>query len=186
LLSTRRKFPIIRNEAGWFALAFCFATSFIGVAALACSAFFAHVIAVMLLFLAINEYEGRKRLWLIGGLIGLATATRLPNGLNILFFMLAVSLGAGTIQERAAELLKLLLPFAFLVGLLALYNFARFGAPLESGYTYQLNGFGMPYAPWNVPGNTAGSALSFSYIPEHLWIFLLGLPALVQSEQVPY
>ena len=96
-------FNYSRNEAGWFALAFCFATSFIGVAALACSAFFAHVIAVMLLFLAINEYEGRKRLWLIGGFIGLATATRLPNGLNILFFMLGVSLGAGTIQERAAE-----------------------------------------------------------------------------------
>ncbi|HUC98740.1 MAG TPA: hypothetical protein VMR88_09670 [Candidatus Polarisedimenticolaceae bacterium] len=171
-------FNYSRNEAGWFALAFCFATSFIGVAALACSAFFAHVIAVMLLFLAINEYEGRKRLWLIGGFIGLATATRLPNGLNILFFMLAVSLGAGTIQERAAELLKLLLPFAVFVGLLALYNFARFGTPLESGYTYQLNGFGMPYASWNVPGNTAGSALSFSYIPEHLWIFLFGPPSI--------
>jgi hypothetical protein len=59
-------FNYSHNEAGWFALAFCFATSFIGVAALACSAFFAHVTAVMLLFLAINEYEGRRRLWLIG------------------------------------------------------------------------------------------------------------------------
>ena len=166
-----------RNEACWFALAFCFATSFIGVAALACSAFFAHVIAVMLLFLAINEYKGRKRLWLIGGLIGLATATRPPSGLNILFFMSAIAVGAGTIQERAVGLLKLLLPFAVFVGLLALYNFARFGNPLESGYTYQLNGFGMPYASWNVPGNTAGPALSFSYIPEHLWIFLFGLPS---------
>ena len=171
-------FNYLRNEAGWFALAFCFATSFIGVAALACSAYFAHVIAVMLLFLAINEFEGKKRLWLIGGLIGLATATRLPTGLNILFFMLAISLGAGTIRERAGELLKLLLPFAVFVGLLALYNFARFGTPLESGYTYQLNGFGMPYASWNVPGNTAGSTFSFSYIPEHLWIFLFGLPTM--------
>ena len=170
-------FKYSRNEACWFALAFCFATSFIGVAALACSAFFAHVIAVMLLFLAINEYEGRKRLWLIGGLIGLAMATRPPSGLNILFFMSAIAVGAGTIQERAVGLAKLLLPFAVFVGLLALYNFARFGTPLESGYTYQLNGFGMPYASWNVPGNTAGPALSFSYIPEHLWIFLFGLPS---------
>lgn len=167
-----------RNEACWFALAFCFATSFIGVAALACSAFFAHVIAVMLLFLAINEYEGRKRLWLIGGFIGLAMATRPPSGLNILFFMSAIAAGSGTIQERAVGLLKLLLPFAVFVGLLALYNFARFGTPLESGYTYQLNGFGMPYASWNVPGNTAGPALSFSYIPEHLRIFLFGLPSM--------
>jgi hypothetical protein len=170
-------FNYSRNEACWFALAFCFATSFIGVAALACSAFFAHVIAVMLLFSAINEYEERKRLWLIGGLIGLAMATRPPSGLNILFFMSAISVGIGTIQQRAVGLLKLLLPFAVIVGLLALYNFARFGTPLESGYTYQLNGFGVPYASWNVPGNTAGPALSFSYIPEHLWIFLFGLPS---------
>jgi hypothetical protein len=171
-------FNYSRNEACWFALAFCFATSFIGVAALACSSYFAHVIAVMLLFLAINEYEGKKRLWLIGGLIGLATATRLPSGLNILFFMLAISLGVGTIQERASGLLKLLLPFAAFVALLALYNFVRFGTPLESGYTYQLNGFGVPYASWNVPGNTAGSTFSFSYIPKHLWIFLFGLPSM--------
>jgi hypothetical protein len=170
-------FNYSRNEAGWFALAFCFATSFIGVAALACSAFFAHVTAVMLLFLAINEYEGRRRLWLIGGLIGLAMATRMPSGLNILFFTSAISVGAGTIQQRAAGLAKALLPFAVCVGLLALYNFARFGTPLESGYTYQLNGFGMPYGSWNVPGNTAGPALSLSYIPEHLWIFLFGLPS---------
>jgi hypothetical protein len=131
----------------------------------------------MLLFLAINEYEERKRLWLIGGLIGLAMATRPPSGLNILFFMSAISVGFGTIQQRAVGLLNLLLPFAVIVGLLGLYNFARFGTPLESGYTYQLNGFGMPYASWNVPGNTAGPALSFSYIPEHLWIFLFGLPS---------
>jgi hypothetical protein len=170
-------FNYSRNQAAWFALAFCFATSFIGVAALAGSAFLAHVIAVMLLFLAINEYEGRRRLWLIGGFIGLAMATRIPSGLNILFFASAISVGAGTFQQRAAGLAKLLLPFAVLVGLLALYNFARFGTPLESGYTYQLNGFGMPYASWNVPGNTAGPALSFSYIPEHLWIFLFGLPS---------
>lgn len=152
-------------------------TSFIGVAALACSAFFGYVIAVMLLFLSINEYEGKKRLWLIGGLIGLAMATRPPSGLNILFFMSAISLGVASIQHRAVGLLKLLLPFAVIVGLLGFYNFARFGTPLESGYTYQLNGFGMPYASWNVPGNTAGPALGFSHSPEHLWIFLFGLPS---------
>ena len=45
-----RRFNYSRNESGWFALAFCFATSFVGVAALACSTFFAHVLAVMFLF----------------------------------------------------------------------------------------------------------------------------------------
>src|SRR4030095_5072056 len=54
---------------------------------------------------------------------------------------------------------------------------ARFGDPLESGYSYQLNGFGVPYAVWEVPGNTAGPALSLPNIPGHLWIFPCGLPS---------
>jgi len=172
-----RKGSYSRNESCWLALAFCFGTSFIGVAALAGSNFFAHVVAVMLLFLAINEYEGKSRPWLIGGLIGLAMASRAPAGLNILFFGLAIILGVGAIQERMTGLAKLLLPFSTVVGLLALYNFARFGNPLESGYSYQLNGFGTPYANWNVPGNTPGPPLSLRYIPNHLWIFLFGLPS---------
>jgi hypothetical protein len=172
-----KRFDHSHNESCWFALAFCFATSFVGVAALACSTFFAHVLAVMFLFLAINEYEGSRKLWLIGGLIGLAMASRAPTGLNILFFILAIFLGVGTLRERVTGLLSLLLPFATVVGLLAVYNFARFGNPLESGYSYQLNGYGVPYAEWNVPGNMAGPPLSFLHIPSHLWTFLFGLPS---------
>jgi len=166
------------DEACWLALAFCFGTSFIGVSALAGSNFFAHILSVMVLFLAINEYEGETRPWLIGGLVGLAMAIRAPTGLNILFFSLAIFFGIGTIDERRARLLKLLVPFAAVVGLLTLYNFVRFGNPLESGYSYQLNGFGMPYAVWSVPGNTPGPPFSLTNIPNHLWIFLFGLPSI--------
>jgi hypothetical protein len=173
-----RRLDYSGDEPCWFALAFCFGTSFIGVSALAGSNFFAHVLSVMVLFLAINEYEGKTRPWLIGGLVGLAMATRAPTGINILFFSLAMFFGIGTIDERRARLLKLLVPFAAIVGLLALYNFARFGNPLESGYSYQLNGFGTPYAVWSVPGNTPGPPFSFANIPNHLWIFLFGLPSI--------
>lgn len=165
------------DESCWFALAFCFATSFIGVAALACSTFFAHVLAVMFLFLAINEYNGKCRLCLIGSLLGLAMASRPPAGLNILMFVLAIFFSEGAIRDRISGLIKLVLPFAAVVGLLALYNFARFGNPLESGYSYQLNGFGVPYADWTVPGNTAGPTVSLENISGHLWIFLFGLPS---------
>jgi len=172
-----RKLSYSPNHSCWLALAFCFGTSFIGVAALAGSNFFAHVLTVMLLFLAINEYEGKRRGWLIGGLIGLAMASRGPAGINILFFGLAISLGVTAIRDRVTDLVKLLLPFVAIVGVLALYNFARFGNLWESGYGYQLNGFGVPYAVWSVPGNTAGPAFSLSNIPHHLWIFLFGIPS---------
>jgi hypothetical protein len=110
-------------------------------------------------------------------LIGLATGTRAPAGLNILFFCLSIVFGAGPRREKITALAKLLFPFSAIAGLLALYNFARFGNPLELGYSYQLNGFGTPYATWNVPGNAPGPPLSLSHIPEHLWIFLFGLPS---------
>jgi len=81
------------------------------------------------------------------------------------------------LRQKAVRLAELLLPFCAIVGILALYNFARFHNPLESGYGLQVNGFGIPYSLWNVPGNIAGSALSLSNIPKHLWIFLAGLPS---------
>lgn len=172
-----RKASYSRNESCWLALAFCFGTSFIGVAALASSNFFAHILAVLLLFLTIDEYVGKSRPWLIGGLAGLAMASRAPTGLNILFFILAIFLGVGTTRETVTALVKLLLSFAVVAALLALYNFVRFGNPLESGYSYQVNGMGIPYSVWNVPGNTVGPPLSFSNIPGHLWTFLFGLPS---------
>ena len=171
------KFNYSYNDASWLALAFCFGTSFVGAAALATSNHFAHVLAVMFLFAAINEYEGRCRLLIIGGLIGLALATRPPAGLNIICFVLLVLLGSAPAQKRMADLAKLVLPFAAVLGVLALYNYARFGNPLESGYGYQVNGMGLPYANWNVPGNRAGPPFSLSNIPSHLWIFLFGLPS---------
>jgi hypothetical protein len=165
------------DDGCWFALAFCFGTSFVGVAALATSNHLAHIFVVLLLFLAINEYESKSRLWLVGGLIGLAMATRAPAGLNIFSFILITCFRVATFREKSAKLVKLLLPFLAVGSILAAYNFARFQNPLESGYTYQLNGFGVPYSAWNVPGNTAGPVVSLSNIPQHLWILLFGLPS---------
>ncbi len=172
-----RIFHYSYDEGCWFALAFCFGTSFVGVAALPTSNHLTHVLSAILLFLAINEYERKSRLLLIGGLIGLAMATRVPTGLNIIFFVLVICFGVGTFRKKVIRLVTLLLPFCAIAGVLAAYNFARFGNPLESGYSFQVNGFGIPYSLWDVPGNTPGPAISFSNIPNHLWIFLAGLPS---------
>ncbi len=161
-----RIFHYSYDEGCWFALAFCFGTSFVGVAAIATSNHLTHVLSVILLFLAINEYERKSRLWLIGGLIGLAMATRVPTGLNIISFVLVICFGVGTFREKVIRLVKLLLPFCAIAGVLAAYNFARFRNPLESGYSFQVNGFGIPYSMWDVPGNTPGPAVSFVKHPK--------------------
>ena len=51
-------------------------------------------------------------------------ASRAPAGLNILFFILATSLGVGTTGKRVTGLIKLLLPFTAIVALLAVDAFA--------------------------------------------------------------
>lgn len=176
-LRLAKKHEYDAHESCWFALAFCFGTSFAGVAAIATSNHLAHVISVILLFLAIIEYENRSRLPLVGTFVGLATATRIPTGLNILFFVLVKCFTGKNFRRKMIKLAELLLPFCVIVGILAVYNFVRFQNPLESGYGLQVNGFGVPYSLWDVPGNTAGPALSLANIPKHLWIFLAGLPS---------
>jgi hypothetical protein len=171
-----RNFRYSHADSCWFALAFCFGTSYVGIAALASSNHLAHVFAVACLFLAINEYESKCRLPLVGSWIGLAMASRAPTGLTIAVFFLLICFASDPLRTKAVKLAKLLTPFVFIGGMLAAYNFARFQNPLESGYSFQLNGFGVPYSQWDVPGNTAGPLVSLSNIPKHLWIFLAGLP----------
>lgn len=140
------RFDLKRDEACWLALAFCFGTSFVGVPALATINHLAQVVAVALLFLAINEYVTQSRLWLIGVLIALAVVTRVPTGLHIVVFMLAIFVRSAQFNVKSGDLVKLLPPFGPIVGSLAFYNFTRFGNFIEVGYSYQLNSFGAPYA----------------------------------------
>ena len=51
-----------------------------------------------------------------------------------------------TFRKKVIGLVKLLLPFCAIAGVLAAYNFARFGNPLESGYSFQVNGLGILYS----------------------------------------
>jgi hypothetical protein len=171
------RFDYSTADGCWFALAFCFGTSYVGIAALATSNHLAHVFAVLLLFLAILEYEGKSRLPLVGGLVGLAMACRAPAGLDIAPFVLLVCCGIGVWRVKAIKLFKLMLPLIVVAGILAVFNFVRFQNPLETGYSFQLNGFGVPYSEWNVPGNIAGPALSWAHIPANLRTFLFGFPS---------
>jgi len=161
-------------DALWLSLAFCFGTSFAAVALIPWS--IVHAIVVLFLFLAIAEYENKRRLPLIGFYLGLAAMTRVPAGLNIFFFALAIVAGDWSSREKAASLTKLAIGFAPCVLFLALYNFARFGDPLESGYSYQVVKFGLAYSDVNAPGFHRGAVLSLFHIPRNLMVFAFGLP----------
>lgn len=151
-------------ESTWIALAFCGASSYPSVAAISMSWPFAQVVAVHLIFLALHEWLGRRRWWLIGLLLGLTATARLTAGLNIALFAAAALL----IEPRARlkALVSLAAGFALPVALLAVYNFARFDTILETGYNLQ------PSGPGDFPSTSLANLLP------HLRIFLFGLPAL--------
>lgn len=173
-----RRFDYSADHACWFALAYCFGTSYIGVAAVVWGSFFHNSLVGVFLFLAILECEKARRYWLIGAWIGLAAATRQPAVLNVSFFALSILFAAtASLRRKASDLAQLGIGLNVFVGLLALYNYARFGNPLESGYGLQVFGADLkPYSDVEIPGNQSGPALSLAHIPANLSVFLFGLP----------
>jgi hypothetical protein len=154
-------------ESAWLVLAFCGASSYFGVAVISMSWSLAQVIAIVLLFLAVYEWLGQRRWWVIGLLLGLTTTARVSAGLNIALFM-----GAALFCERKEKVkafLTLNAGFAIPVLLLATYNFARFGSFIETGYSYQ------PPAPQDF------AASSLANVLPHLRVFLLGTPVLLEG-----
>src|SRR5436309_3449881 len=117
-------------------LAFCGSSSYLSVGVISMSWPFAQIVAVCLIFLAIDEWLTRRRWWLLGFLLGLTAAARISAGLNIALFT-----GAALFCEkkgRAKIVAALAVGFTIPIFFLAAYNFVRFGSMFETGYSYQL------------------------------------------------
>jgi len=87
---------------------------------------FAQIVAVCLIFLAIDEWLTRRRWWLLGFLLALTAAARISAGLNIALFT-----GAALFCEkkgRAKIVAALAVGFTIPIFFLAAYNFIRFGS----------------------------------------------------------
>ena len=63
---------------------------FLGVAMISWSWYYAQVVTVFLLFLALLEYFHKKRYWLISIIFGLIALTRITAGIGIIFFILEI------------------------------------------------------------------------------------------------
>ena len=172
-----RKVGYSADDAGFLAFAFCFASAFLGVAIYSGSWYFAQVVAVFLVTLALLEYLGKKRLWIIGTLMGLAFVTRVTAALNILFFVMGVVVADTKLRKKITAVCAL--SFPVLVGLvaLALYNHARFGNWLEQGYSLQiLDGAAARARSYGV--------MSLVHVPGNLFYFLFAGPLPVTFDNV--
>ncbi|TMA93301.1 MAG: hypothetical protein E6J74_19000 [Deltaproteobacteria bacterium] len=150
------------EESAWLTLAFCGSSSYLSVGVISMSWPFAQIVAVCLIFLAIDEWLTRRRWWLLGFLLGLTAAARISAGLNIALFT-----GAALFCEkkgRAKIVAALAVGFTIPIFFLAAYNFIRFGSMFETGYSYQLP------SPGDFP------TISLTNVIPHLLIFLFGPP----------
>ena len=145
--------------------AFAFTTHW-WVAGMAGTHHWAQVVGVLFSLLALHVAVGRRWPVLAGLLLGLAAGARLPMGLALP--LLLALYGARWRPSRAH--LELLAGLALPALLIAGYNLARFGSPLDFGYARIPSGESglVTDEPWFRHG-----LVSPMYIPRHLYAILL-------------
>jgi hypothetical protein len=119
---------------------------------------------VFFILLAINESIGKKRAFLISLFMSFAFFSRLQLIASLPFF-LYLSFKDNFSIKRAVFFL---FPLVSVLATYLIYNFIRFGDPLQNGYTLIA---GLLKEPWFDKGQ-----FSLKYIPDHLSLLLLKLP----------
>lgn len=164
------------SESLYWLMAFVFGSMFFGVALIGYSWYFAQTITVFLLFLALFEYFGRKRYFVIGLVMGLVLLTRVTAFLGILFFIVdLVSDQKISSTLRIKNLGRLAVIPALCLLLLFGYNQLRFGNFLDQGYRAQ-------HLPPGFMFDKASYGLfNLKYLPRGIYFSLLNLPRPVYS-----
>ncbi len=93
--------------------------------------YLAHEEAMLLTIVALLELNGRRRPWVVGLTLGLATLARPTVILAVAPIGLFLVLGS---RSRVRSALGFALPVVAAIGVMGWYNFARFGSPFDSGY----------------------------------------------------
>src|SRR3989338_3048581 len=166
---------------------FAFGTVHFSAAVTGTTWFFAHIIAVFFLLLAVIENFGRKRPFLMGLFFSLAVFSRQPTFLSFPFFLLFLKKD----DSYRGFFRKLLL---FFIGALPLflfsayYNYARFGNIFDDGRIFVYREYvsswaSFTYARITNPGFTTGM-IDFKNIPLNLYTFFLMPPEI--SPRFPY
>jgi hypothetical protein len=136
--------------------------------------FFAHVVAVTFATLYAVEVLGRNRPLLAGLTIGMASLARPATLLAFpLFLARAYQQGRAEGWDRgrwARELVGFAAPVAAAIVVMAVYNTARFGSPVDFGYA------SMTIADQLRPRLQEHGQFALAFLPDNLYYFLLAPP----------
>lgn len=171
LYALLRRASVASVSAGWLTAAFAVGSVHWWVAGTGTVWLHAQVVGVFFALLALLLAIDRRWPILAGLLLGCAAASRLPMGLTLpLFLALYLRLPFPPWTRRATatewrEGALLLVGLAVPALLVAAYNLARYGSPLEFGYGLIP---GVLDEPWYAQG-----LLSIEYIPRHLHLIVM-------------
>lgn len=184
----------------WLASLVAFGTLLLPLTARGSFFYLAHLEAMAATTVALVEWRGRRRAWVVALAIGLAGLAR-PTVLLAL-----VPFGAALLWRSRARLrtaLELLVPAGAIVVAIGAWNLVRFGSPLETGYaTSTLTNevllaartrgmFALSHVPRNLAMLVGGG---FELGPRFPWLLpnpyghsiLLTTPALLAAAQAPW
>jgi hypothetical protein len=131
MLPLARRYGPGGRATWWLAILGAFGTLLFNQALRGNDYYLTHAEAMLFTVVALVEWQGRRRAWVIGLGLGLAAVARPPVLLAVIPFGLAL-VWAG--QGAVRRLVAFAAPIAVSLGVVALYNAARFGSPLETGY----------------------------------------------------
>ena len=131
MLPLARRYGPGGRATWWLAILGAFGTLLFNQALRGNPYYLTHAEAMLFTVVALVEWQGRRRAWVIGLALGLAGLARPPVLLAVVPFGLALAWAGPGIARRVIGFAT---PVALTIGLAAAYNAARFGSPFETGY----------------------------------------------------
>jgi len=150
---------------------------------------YAHVVAVMFAMLALAEWYGRRRPWLLGILLACAVYSRFPMVLAVPPLLVWLWLSAPA-ERRWRDLASFAYGFVPFVAASLGYNYLRYGSVMDVGYTlfYHMDavgGGGKQYCTsCTYTGSPTGSPFALQFLAKNLYSFFMLPPQLI--DQAPY
>jgi hypothetical protein len=163
-LPVARRYGPGGNATYWLAALGAFGTMLFTLAIEGDFYYLAHLECMSLAFVALIEWHDRRRPWVLGLMIGLATLAR-PT-----LLLMAVPLGILLLAEardRVRVAVGFGLPIAGALAVTAAFDFARFGSPLETGY-------GIAWIAPPLEALRSQGLFSIVHVPTNLALFIGG------------
>ena len=163
MLPLARRYGPGGSTTWWLAILGAFGTLLFNQAIRGNDYYLTHAEAMLFTIIALVEWQGRRRAWLIGLAIALAGLARPPVLLAAIPFGVAFAM-AGT--GRRSRLVAFSSPVVLSICLAGLYDWLRFGSPLETGYAISSLSISA------LARSRASGVFSISHIPRNLWLLV--------------